>query len=438
MRPSASLTVAGSERSAAPGKQGLRIAWCQPVPGPAAGGEASFYQQTCIAKGLQARGHAVTLVAPSGFDDLVHAPGLKSPVLVPRTWSGTRLFTFSRKAAWRAQQCLRVPYLNVFSNYSLLDACLRILPGYDVVHERNGLYKAGVAMACKRLQLPYLLFFDADEILEHDLAGRPLHGILRWRARRIIRFTLQTADGIVCVTTFAKQHLARAWGVPPQKVAVFPNGVDVERYRPYPEHRTEIRSWLGTGDAPLIVFAGTFQPWHDIKTLLHAFAGLLESDPRALLALVGDGETRGSMAEYARSLGVGRSVRLTGAVSQDEVARVVSAADVAVCPSPKVQLWGSPMKLFEYMASGTALVASDLPQIAEVVQDGVNGLLVPPGDAPALRVALKRLIDDPALSARLGRRAREDAVRNHSWDRYASRLERVYRAVIRRQPIGQL
>jgi glycosyltransferase involved in cell wall biosynthesis len=86
----------------------------------------------------------------------------------------------------------------------------------------------------------------------------------------------------------------------------------------------------------------------------------------------------------------------------------------------------SPLKLFEYMASGKAVVASAVGQILQVVEHGGNGLLVPPGDATAMAAAIGRLIEDVELRDRLGRRARQDAVERHSWERYVARLEDVF------------
>jgi glycosyltransferase involved in cell wall biosynthesis len=99
-------------------------------------------------------------------------------------------------------------------------------------------------------------------------------------------------------------------------------------------------------------------------------------------------------------------------------------------------LWLSPMKLFEYMASGTAVIASGVGQLAEVVQDGSNGLLVLPGDVSAMTAGLARLLGDPALRSRLGQQARKDAVRKHSWETYISRLECLFDAVISAQPVN--
>jgi glycosyltransferase involved in cell wall biosynthesis len=429
-----SLIDSGLESNGSLPKGALRIAYCLPK---VAGG-ADLLQQMQIATGLQARGHALTFVAPRDLTETVCTGDLQIPTLAARTWSKTGWFNVARKITWRVQQQVGVPYLNVFSNYSFYDACSQCLPGHDVVQERNGLYKMGVAMACKRLKLPYILFFDADDIFEQDFLGRPIKGILRWRAKQIIQFTLTAANGIITVSDATKMRLANVWQVPPEKIVVFPNGVDVHRHRPYPDERKQIRASLGIGEHPLFIFVGSFQTWHDVTTLLDAFAIVLKAHPDARLLLVGDGPQRQAMMQHAANLGLGDAVQFTGLRPHSEIPHLVSAADVAVAPYPKMEhaWWGSSMKLFEYMASGVAIVASNVgQQVAEVIRDRTNGLLVAPGDASALAAACAHLISNPDLRFRLGQEARKDAVGKYSWDQYITRLERVYDAVINRRPI---
>jgi len=422
----------------------LRIAFCLPKLWPlhlVTSGEltqAAYIQQGYIAAGLEARGHELTFVAPRNLREIVCTRDLQRPTLAPQTWSGSRWFDIASRGVWRVQRWLGVPYLNVFANYRLFDACLQCLPGHDVVHELSSLYRVGVSMACKRLKLPYVLFFDGDQIFEHDFMGEPITGILRWRAQQMTRYTLAAADCVICVSEPAKVHLATTWRVPAEKIIVLPNGVDVQRFRPYPEARSKIRASLGVDTNPLVVFVGSFYPWHDVATLLDAFAQVLAANPRSRLVLVGDGQQRQALVQRAAHLGVDHAVKFTGWVPHAEIPPLISAADVAVAPflTRKHDLCGSPMKLFEYMASGTAVIASAVGQVAEVLQDGTNGLLVQPGDAAALAVALKRLIDDPTLRSQLRQQAREDAVQHYSWEHYVSRLERIYAAVISCQPVN--
>lgn len=431
----------------APPGSPLRIAICPPELQPlqqimkGKPAEATYIIQGYIAAGLPARGHSLTFLgAASNLSDIECTRDLRRPEHAPRTWSDSRWFNIASKAAWRVQRWLGIPYLNVFSNYRLYDACLQCLPGHDLVYERNGLFKYGVAMACKRLGLPYVLYFEADDVLEHDVMGTPLTGLLRWRAKKAIRYNLDAADCIICVSEPLKSYLTSTWSVPGEKIVVFPNVADVQRFRPDPQASAEVRASLGVGTHPLVIFVGNFYQWHDVNTLLDAFAQVLKTYPGTRLVLVGDGAKRQEMIRRAADLGLDKTAQFTGLVTHTEVPRLLAAADVAVVPYPPMEtdLWLSPLKLFEYMASGKAVIASAVGQLTEVIQNDHNGLLVPPGDVPALTTALQRLIGDPDLRSRLGQQAREDAVRKHSWEHYLSRLERLFQAVINGQPVNQI
>lgn len=420
------------------GARRLRIAFCVPAIEPLqqvmAGKfvDAAYLQQKYIATGLQALGHQLTFVAPYGLDDLACTKRLDTLPLAPRTWSAQPWFQLASQSCWRLQRILGLPYLNVFANWRRFDACLRCLPGHDIVYERNGLYNVGVAMACKRLNLPYVLFFDADQLAEQAFIGKPITGLLHWRAQALLRYNLNAAAGIICVSEPARRQLIAKWNVPAEKIAVFTNGVDITHFQPEPSTRVTVRTALGMPSNPIIIFVGNFYEWHDIATLLDAFAQLVAIYPLARLLLVGDGPQRLTMMERATSLGIAAAVQFTGLVDHSEVARLLAAADIAVAPVPRMdcELWLSPMKLFEYMAAGKAIVASGTGQLTDVIHDEHNGLLVAAGEAQALTFALQRLLDQPELRQRLGEQARKDAICKHSWEHYLLCLERMFMAML--------
>jgi glycosyltransferase involved in cell wall biosynthesis len=389
--------------------------------------DAAHIQQKYIAEGLRRCGHSLTYIAPSGLEQTVYAVDTDELGLAPQTWTSRQGFIFLSKLIWKLQQLLGIPYLNVFSNYRRSDACQQILPGHDIVLERNSLYNVAFARASSKLGLPYIMFFDADQIAELEFLGQPLKGWLLWRANSMLRENLAIARRIICVSDPAKGHLIKDWDVAVEKIIVIPNGVDVQRFRPNPGLAAEIRASLQLTNHPLVVFAGSFYRWHDVATLLKAFAIILKAQSDAHLILVGDGAEREKMINLSVGLGLERAVQFTGFVSHVQVSWYVNAADIAVVPVPEMEqkMWLSPMKLYEYMSSGKAIVASAAGQIADVIKDGHNGLLVPAGNEIALANAINKLIVDVPLRRRLGKQAREDALHNHSWEQYISCLESV-------------
>jgi glycosyltransferase involved in cell wall biosynthesis len=225
------------------------------------------------------------------------------------------------------------------------------------------------------------------------------------------RLLLESAARVATVSENAARGL-RAAGAPPQTLRVVPNGVEVARFGkavpaelPFP------------GGSFVVCFSGLFYPWHGVRVLARAFPLLLDQCPDARLLLVGDGEDAGLVRSILADAGALEATHMTGLVGRDEVPGYLAAADVLVTPHARNEDFvGSPIKLFEYLASGRAVVASRVAQLATVVRDGENGLVVEPDDPDALAGALARLHDDPELRARLGAAAAADARAHHSWD----------------------
>jgi glycosyltransferase involved in cell wall biosynthesis len=286
--------------------------------------------------------------------------------------------------------------------------------------------------------MPYVLTFSADPILERDLVGNPLTGMHAWVARKEARFTYQAANQILCVSEPAKSHLVETWEVEEDKIVVMPNGVDTQLFRPL-ENSHLIRAQLGLDGQPVVSFVGSFQSWHGIERLVESFAWVLKEVPQARLLLVGDGPARPVVEDTIKRLELSSNVTITGLVPQAEIPKILAAVDVAVIPYPQLpkDLWFSPLKLYEYMAAGKAIVASASGQIVDVIQDGYTGLLVEPGDVVETAQAITRLIKNPAELDWLGKNARRQAVERHSWDGYIRRLETVYRYAINQNTLKQ-
>jgi glycosyltransferase involved in cell wall biosynthesis len=131
---------------------------------------------------------------------------------------------------------------------------------------------------------------------------------------------------------------------------------------------------------------------------------------------------------------------MTGAIAHAKVPEILSIADIAVVPSSPVPAsrggTGTPLKLFEYMAAGKPIVATDLNQAAEVIRDGHTGLLVEAGNVNRFAGAILTLLNDPVRRVRLGQNARQQAIELYSWEEYTRRLEEIYLTVLGSAPSG--
>ncbi len=358
------------------------------------------------------------------YDDIADLANVRR---VPQGLSCTTPFKVLESGVRRLQKMAGLSYYAVIDSYRFYEAMYRALPHYDLCHEHNGLFCIGAALACRKLGIPYVLTFSADLLLERRLVGKPLKGLHARVAEAEARYTYRLARKILCVSRAAKRHLIENWQVPAEKIVVMPNGVDVDLFKP-DESQGTLRCDLGLQDRQVIAFVGGFQPWHGLELLVESFAIVLSQVPSARLLLVGDGRARPSLERAIREFDVESKVIITGLVPQAQVPAHLSLADVAVMPYPELpqELWFSPLKMYEYMAAGKAIVASRAGQISEVIQDGHSGILVKPGDVHELAGALIRLLKSPQERKRLGRNARQQAVEKHSWQQYIRRLETIY------------
>ena len=383
--------------------------------------------------GLKQAGHTVDCLRLEGnrialIKDVTHPDRQQT---APLGLSGNRIFRILEGGARRIQRAFNFPYFAFFDSYRFFEACCRIASGYDLIHEHNGLFCLGSAWASTRSRMPYVLTFSADPILERELVGKPLRGLHASVARKEAQYTYRAANKILCVSEPAKSHLIDGWGVEAKKIVVMPNGVDTQLFRPL-KTSLSTRIQLGLDGQQVVSFVGSFQPWHGIDCLVESFARVLSEIPQARLLLVGDGPARPIVEDVVRRLDVSSKVTITGLVPQAKIPEILSAVDVAVIPYPRLpkDLWFSPLKLYEYMAAGKAIVASASGQIAEVLQDGYTGLLFAPGDVEECAQAIIRLLKDPSELDRLGKNARHQAVEQHSWDGYIHRLEAIYQDAI--------
>lgn len=390
-------------------------------------GQAILIKHTV--RGLTDAGHTVDVVRLEGrsvvrYTDVDNFDTCASILLGV---TGTTPFRIVESGLRRLQRELNLPYLAAFDGFRFYDACRRLLPGYLICHEYAGLFSIGAALACREIGLPYVLSVDADPFVENAVKGTPLRGLRAWLAAQEARITYRLAQKIICVSEPARQHLIDTWDVDPAKIAVIPNGVDTERFHPGLDAR-QVRDTFCLADDPVVIFVGGFQQWHGLDLLVDAFTHVRAAVPDAKLLLVGDGPARPQIEQQIAARGVRSAAVITGFVPQTQVPHLLAAADVAVLPYPTLpeDLWFSPLKLYEYMATGKAIVASRAGQITDVLQDGDTGLLVPAGDVADLATAIRRLLSDTAERKRIGCNARREAIERHSWEHRIRQLEDVY------------
>lgn len=293
------------------------------------------------------------------------------------------------------------------------------------VYQRYTLNGYAAVQLARQWQVPLVTEYNGSEVWVARHWGRPLaHESL---STRIEHINLKAAH-LVSVVSRPLADEVIALGVEPSRVLINPNGVEPERYRPDID-ATAVRDRLGLTGRTVIGFIGTFGPWHGAEVLARAFVELLATQPalrdRVKLFWIGDGATMPAVRAILREGDADGACVFAGLVPQADGPVYLAACDIYASPHVPNQdgspFFGSPTKLFEYMAMGRGIVASSLDQIADVLEDGRTALLVPPGDAGALAGALRRLVDDEPLRIALGGAARREALARHTWHAHVGR-----------------
>ncbi|MBN2119690.1 MAG: glycosyltransferase family 4 protein [Candidatus Omnitrophica bacterium] len=243
------------------------------------------------------------------------------------------------------------------------------------------------------------------------------------------RFNLALCDKIVSLTYELKETLKLLQKVPTSKIAVITSGSNISLFRPI--EAEEARNKLGLKpDIYYVGFIGTLYEHQGIEVLVRAAPAILGKFSKAIFLIVGDGPVRGYLDKEVRYLGLSESFIFTGHISYYEMPSFISAMDVCVAPFLKSRGSASPVKIFDYFASGRPVVASDVECSHSLIANSKGGILVPPENPQALSQAIIDLLPDKEKRDTLGKNGREFVVNNYSWDILAKMTVRVCKEVL--------
>jgi glycosyltransferase involved in cell wall biosynthesis len=297
----------------------------------------------------------------------------------------------------------------------------------DFIYERAALYGiAGVALA-REFNVPLILELNAPlQVEQSAYRGNGFEAL----AARSEQYVLGQADAVLAVSTPLREHVL-SLGIEASKVQVLPNGVNPALFQPGPRDPGWRARW-GIGEELVLGFLGGLRPWHGIEILPELLERLLPEQPGLRLVIAGDGPLRESLATQFRARQLEDKVVFAGSIPHEHAAAVIRHFDIALAPYPRLDhpFYFSPLKLFEYMACGVAVVAADLGQIREVLASSEGGLLYPAGDLDALVRACQELLSDPKRRLLLGRQAARIIQDRFTWDCNARRALEIAEGLI--------
>ena len=258
-------------------------------------------------------------------------------------------------------------------------------------------------------------------IINHDHTNDP-HRIDNKILLALDKSTNRFAHHIIAVAAACRDFLTTHESIPPEKISLVPNAIDLRRFSPGEVSRDEARARLGLpAGSRIVAGVGRLNPQKNFALFLDIAAQLAPRFPDLHFLLAGEGPEEQMLREKASALGIANRVTFSGYVADTRL--VYLAADVLLMPS---RYEGLPMTLLEAMAMGLPVVASKLDGIAEVIGDGAEGFLVPSDDAALFVERTASLLADAELSPRISKNARAKIEASFSVERMTSAVEDIY------------
>ena len=343
---------------------------------------------------LRAAGHEVLVVGPGLYRQAEFGGESRLVALIrahlPASVGALAEIAYNVPAWWRLRQAAR-----------------RFRP--HLIYERYNLFYLAGTWLSRSSRVPLFLEVNAPLAAERArFGGLGLPGL----AARLEAYVWRSAEKVLAVTGVLKRMVEQA-GVPANRIEIVPNGIDPAEFAAAPRRAQH-------GGRVVLGFVGFVRDWHGLDGVIAAMATARDAAPMDLV-VVGDGPARAALERQAAASGLADRVRFTGLQGREEIPALVAGFDVAL--QPRVVDYASPLKIFEYMAAGRAIVAPDQENIREILSDGETALLFDPSRPEAMWQAILRLAGDADLRHRLGAAAAaEIARRDLTWSGNARRV----------------
>jgi glycosyltransferase involved in cell wall biosynthesis len=284
----------------------------------------------------------------------------------------------------------------------------------DIIYQRSNLYLLSGTRVARQMGLPLIEEVNAPYYLERSQhGGIAWHGLASWAERS----AWTGAAAVITVTQVLADIVARQ-GVQKERLHVMPNGID-ESLISESAIEPGAKRRLGLDSYTVLGFTGFVRDWNGLEPVIDQLTR--PEAQRWFLLVVGDGPARAALEERARSLGVSSRVRFTGLVRRADIPAHVSAFDIAL--QPAANPYASPLKLFEYLALGRAIVAPDQPNIREVLTNDHDAILFDPASPESFSSAIRRLAEDEQVRERLSTAARSTVqTKKLTWTNNAVRV----------------
>ncbi|PYX88295.1 MAG: hypothetical protein DMG67_17525 [Acidobacteria bacterium] len=241
-----------------------------------------------------------------------------------------------------------------------------------------------------------------------------------WR-NRLMGLIYRRSTQVVVNSVAVRETLLGSYGLPLKKVRIVYNAVDIDRFMGVQPDRDRLLPGVGIGAKVIAVVANMYSPVKGHAHLIAAASSVCSALPETIFLLIGDGRERSKLEQLVREAGLENNFLFAG--HRKDVPELLACCNLAVLPSEAEAM---PNALLEAMASGLPVVATRVGGNLEVIEDGANGLLVPPRDPETLAAAIQRMLQDSPFAARLARAGQEQVRNRFSFDHLIAEFERLY------------
>ena len=235
------------------------------------------------------------------------------------------------------------------------------------------------------------------------------------------------SQNLVCVTDGLRDIIQTRYQLPREKIRVIPNGTNTDCF--YPMDRNACREHLGIDHkTKLVGFVGTFVPHQGLKHLIESSSFIIEKSPSVTFLLVGDGPVREDIMNMTQAMGVAEHFLFPGALPQEDTVFYINAMDVCVAPFTRrrnQRMGLSPLKIYDYMACGKPVVASDIKGVGDLLQENDVGIAVTPEDPLSLAKAVLLALNDQELATRCRQKSPGIIKNNFTWQITAEKVAQV-------------
>lgn len=312
-------------------------------------------------------------------------------------------------------------FYNLVDFFKLLKAIICFKP--DFIYERYALFHFIGSVLAHRVGVPIILEVNTPYAVAWEKFDKIYFPKL---AKSTEKFIFLKVDAIVCVSHALKEYLVN-FGICGKKITPMHNGVNLKKFN-IETNGNNYKEILNIEvDKVVVGFVGSLRIWHGVDLLMNTILNTCRKNDKIHYLIVGDGELKNDLTSFIEKNGLGGMVTLEGSVSHEKIQYYIATMDIALMPNSNS--YGSPMKIFEYMAMGKAVIAPRLQPIMEIIDHDKNGYLVSPGEQKSLQGAIEILVENGDKRISMGNLAREKVVKEFSWDENAKKIVEMYRGL---------